>query len=216
MKQLSGAPLSRSADLSKSANKAGRKKATDRNIRANVLRTESKEEFSELLAGFTQDIEPTNFIERTYVQDVVCYTWDIMRYRRMKTGLLNNAFVEALTSILYRIMLPPSLQQLPGRHHVATLLAYEWSIFEETKRRVAGFLEEAGLNDSEIEAEAYKIAADDLEKIDRMANSAQAGRDRAIRAIAKYRKKFADLLERSSDRVLAADEVPGIANNAVN
>ena len=215
MKQVSGAPLSRSADLSKSSDKPGRRKTSD-HTRANVLRTESKEDFSELLAGFIQDIGPTNFIERTYVQDVVCYTWDIMRYRRIKTGLLSNAFMKALRRILMRITLPPSLHLLSERYNAAAGLAYEWLSLQEAKRRVATLLEEAGLDDSAIEAEAYIIAAGDLEKADRMLNSAQAGRDKAIRAIAKYRKSFADLLERSSDRVLAADEVPGIANNAVN
>jgi hypothetical protein len=216
MEQVSSAPLLRSADLSKSSDKPGRRKASDRYTRANVLRTESKEDFSELLADFTQDIGPTNSIERTYVQDLVCYTWDIMRYRRIKTGLLNNALMKALTLILYRIQLPPSTQMLPERHNAAAGLAYEWLSLEEAKRSVATLLEEAGLDDSAIEAEAYIIAADELENADRMLNSAQAGRDKALRAIAKYRKSFADLLERNSDRVLAADEVSGITNNAVN
>jgi hypothetical protein len=57
------------------------------------------------------------------------------------------------------------------------------------------------------------IAADDLEKADRMLDSAQAGRDKAIRAIAKHRKSFADLLERNSDRALAADEVPDLKDD---
>jgi hypothetical protein len=216
MKQVSGAPLSRSANRSKSFDKRGRRKASDRGTRANVLRTESEEDFSELLAGFTQDIGPTNYIERTYVHDVVFSTWDIMRYRHIKIGLLNNAFMEALRRILNRIMLPPSTQLLPGRDNLAAGLAYEWLSLEEGKRSVATLLEEAGLDDSAIEAEAYIIAADELENADRMLNSAQAGRDKAIRAIAKYRKSFADLLERNSDRVLAADEVSSITNNAVN
>jgi hypothetical protein len=214
MKQVSGGPLSRSAD--RSANKPGRRKANRRNTRTNVLRTESEEEFSELLAGFTQDIGPKNLIERTHVDDVVCSTWDIMRYRRIKTGLLNNAFMKALTRILYRIQLPPSTQVLPERYKAAVGLAYDWLILKEARRNVATLLEEAGLDDSAIEAEAYMIAADELEKVDRMLNSAQASRDKALRAIAKYRKSFAHLLEQKSDRVLAADEVFGVTNNAVN
>jgi len=214
MKQVSGGPLSRSAD--RSANKFGRRKANRRNTRTNVLRTESEEEFFELLAGFTQDIGPKNFIERTCVDDVVYSTWDIMRYRRIKTGLMNNAFMKALTRILYRIQYPPSTQLLPERHKAAAGLAYDWLILEEANRNVATLLEEAGLDDSAIEAEAYMIAADELEKADRMLNSAQASRDKALRAIAKYRKSFAHLLEQKSDRVLAADEVFGVTNNAVN
>jgi hypothetical protein len=77
-------------------------------------------------------------------------------------------------------------------------------------------LKEAGLDESAIEAKAYTLVADDLEKANRMLESAREGRDRALRSIAKYRKSLAAQLRRNSDRVLGADQVPLIAGGEEN
>ena len=74
----------------------------------NVLRTESKADLAKLRADIRQGIEPIDFIEREYVQDIVYHTWDIMRYQRVTTGILNNALRKALAQILSEILLPPS------------------------------------------------------------------------------------------------------------
>jgi hypothetical protein len=138
-----------------------------------------------------------------------------MRYRRVKTGLLNNALRIALTKILNDIRLPAALNPSHG-WLIADGLSHGWLFDKEDRRQVLSLLQEAGFDESAIEAGAYRLVADDLEKADRMIHSAQAGRDKALRSIAKYRKSFADRLRRSSDRTLAADEVPSIANDAEN
>ena len=57
----------------------------------NVLRTESKADLDAIQAEVAQGIEPVDFIERGYVEDVVCHTWGIARFQRVATGILNNA-----------------------------------------------------------------------------------------------------------------------------
>jgi hypothetical protein len=183
--------------------------------RLNVLRTESEADLSKLLADISRDIGPTSVIERIYVQEVVSYTWDVMRYRRIKTGILNNAFRTAVERILNQTLLPSiptSPELLVESQSALKSLSHRWLLNQEGKYSVLSALEEAGFDESAIEAEAYMLVANDLEKADRMLNSARAGRDKALRSIAKYRKSFADQLRRSSDRVLAADEVSSIAN----
>jgi hypothetical protein len=195
--------------------KSIRRKGRDPIFGLNVLRTESKADLAQLLAEISQDIEPKNSIEKIYVSDIVSYTWEVMRYRRVKTGLLNNALRIALTKILNDIRLPAALNPSHG-WLIADGLSYRWLFDKEDRRQVLSLLQEAGFDESAIEAGAYRLVADDLEKADRMIHSAQAGRDKALRSIAKYRKSFADRLRRSSDRTLAADEVPSIANDAEN
>jgi hypothetical protein len=196
--------------------KPSRRKARDLNSGLSVLRTESKADFTKLLADISQDIEPKNSIEKIYVTDIASHTWDIMRYRRVKTGILNNALKPALVKILRQIQLPPSPNLSYERWLASERLSYWWLFDQESKRRVSSLLEEAGFDPSNIEAEAYRLVADDLENAERMVTSAQAGRDKALRSIAKYRRSFADQLRRSSDRALAEDEVPRVANDAEN
>ena len=179
----------------------------------NVLRTESKADFAKIRAEIIQGIKPTDFIEHGFVEDVVCHTWDIMLHARVKTGILNNAMREALALILKEILLPPSTAKAV---EPAQILSHGWLIDPESKRQVSILLKEAGLDESAIEAKAYTLVADDFEHANRGLNSAREGRDKALRSLAKYRKSWAVQLRANSDRVLAADEVPLIANGEEN
>jgi hypothetical protein len=182
----------------------------------NVLRTESKADFAKIRAEIIQGIKPTDFIERGFVEDVVCHTWEVMRYEIVKTGILNNALRKALALILNEILLPPSTAKAVECWRSARILSHGWLIDPESKRQVSILLKEAGLDESAIEGKAYTLVVDYLEKANRMSNSAREGRDKALRSLAKYRKSWAVQLRANSDRVLAADEVPLIANREEN
>ena len=181
----------------------------------NVLRTESKADFAKIRAEITQDIRPIDFIEREYVEDVVCHTWDVILYQRVKTGILNNALRRTLALILNEILLPPTSMVVES-WKASQNLSHGWLTDPESKRQVSILLKEAGLDESAIEAKAYTLVADHLEKANRMLNSAREGREKALRSLAKYRKSLAIQLRRNSDLVLAADEVPLIANGGMN
>ena len=182
----------------------------------NVLRTESKIDLAKLQADIRQGIEPADFIERGFADDIAYHTWDIMRYQRVTTGILNNALRKALAQILSEILLPPSTTMAIKCWMSSQRLSHGWLLDPDSKRQVSSLLKEAGLDQSAIEAKAYTLVADDLEKANRMLESARDGRDRALRSIAKYRKSFAAQLRRNSDRVLAADQIPLIAGGEEN
>ena len=186
----------------------------------NVLRTESKFDSVEILAAISEDIGPIDVFERIWVQEVAFYTWETMRYRRVKTGILNNALTMALKRILNQVRFPGPLSMNRDLYlenlKASEILAHGWLNDPESRRRVSSLLAEAGFDESAIEAEAYTMVAKDLENAGRMLNSAQEGRDKAVRTLAKYRKSLASHVRRNSDGVLAADEAPSIANVSVN
>ena len=93
-------------------------------------------------------------------------------------------------------------------------MAHDWLSDAEFKRRVSSMLQETGADELVIEAEAYRRVANDLEKVSRVLKAAEQARDTALHSIARYRKGFADQLRRSSDRVIEADEVRNIVNDA--
>jgi hypothetical protein len=192
------------------------RRARNLQSRPGVLRTESKAEHDQLFADFTRDIEPRDIFERSYVEDIVFHTWEIMRYRRVKNGILGNRFRAAVESLLFQIQLPPSPSRLSERSDAARTIAYEWQLCSEGQKRVLAMLNVAGLDESAIEAAAFRLVVDDLEKADRMLSAAEAGRDKALRSIVKYRKSFANQLRLVSDRALAADEALIIAKDTVN
>ena len=55
-----------------------------------------------------------------------------------------------------------------------------------------------------------------LREVNKILNAEEEGRDKALNSIAKHRKGFGDQLRRSSDRMIAADEVRNIVNDAEN
>jgi len=209
--ELTGGDLGR-IDLP--AKPSRRRKARALYSPINVLRTESEDDFANMLAEATLQIAPKDFIERQYVRDVVCHTWDTMRYRRIATGVLNNAIPMAVEQILYKIQFPPSttIPRSIKKWLRSRNLAYEWMFQPEVRRRVSCMLREFGYDESAIEAKAYRMVAEDLEGANRMARSAEAERDKAVRRIAKYRKSFADQLWRNSESALAAGEMPRLIN----
>jgi hypothetical protein len=178
-----------------------------------LLRTESKEAFEKLLGELNREVQPTTFTKRMYTKDVADLTWEIMRLRRSKAGIINNAIRGALEKFLQRFLLPPGgiFLHMIEKHLSAYNLAYDWFYSQEAKDRVSGLLEEAGFDMGAVEAEAVRRVLPDIEKLDRLIVSAEARRDKYLRSLAQSEESLATKLEGSSDRLLAADSVPGIA-----
>jgi hypothetical protein len=152
-----------------------------------LLKDESPEEFATLYANINQDVEPQNFFQRMYIDDVANLTWEIMRNLRAKAAILNSAMRGS--PILWKRT--PSLEEL-------------WSKDDpeepsEEERNVA------------IEGMAFRDSLGHIEKLDRLIASAESRRDKALRNIAKSGERFAERLEWSSGRLLAADSSPAIA-----
>jgi hypothetical protein len=148
--------------------------------------------------------------ERTYLQDIAYLIWDIRRLRRSKTAIINKAFLSALRAILGQLRTRSISAPLHGVR-LAEDLAQSWFDDEKAKDEVATMLQKFGLDEGAIEAEAFRLSAEDLERLDRMLTFAEARRDRALRGIADYRQAFSRRLQQAANRFLDAEEVPKLA-----
>jgi hypothetical protein len=146
----------------------------------------------------------------------VHHTWDIRRYERVKTGILDNALRKALARILNEILLPPGLIKRLECLMSSQSLSYWWLLDPESSRQIEALLKEAGRDKSAIDAEAYTLVADDLEKVHRLLKSARHGWDKALRSVARYRESLAGQLRQNCDRVLVVDRAPLIAGGEEN
>jgi len=173
-----------------------------------LLRTESKQEWSELVRELMEEIQPQSRIEREYVNDIAHLMWEIMRYRRFKATMINNGFRHALKTTLRSIFMISHF--LPGIE-AADELTEQWFFDQKAKERVSGLLEEAGLDEMAIEAEALALRFTEIEKIDRSLASAEVRRDKALRALGLYQESFARKVQQSTERLLTADTPPGIS-----
>jgi hypothetical protein len=164
-------------------------------------------------------VEAASFIERMYVYDIAVLTWEILRYRRDKAGIINADFCRALTNVLRPMMRPAvpvdlfvSIMDQPPDQ--AAELAHDWFNSEKSRDRVSRLLNKADLDMPVVEAEAVRLNLANVEKLDRLLAAAEDRRDKAFRSIAWYRKSFAKKLRQSSDGVLAANTAPNIVTPA--
>jgi hypothetical protein len=144
-----------------------------------------------------------------YVDDVAYLVWEIIRLRRVKVATIANAFETALKNILQQILFrtAPGLPlQVRG---TAERLARDWFLTEKANR-VLGLLQKAGFDESSVEAEAFRLRIDDIEKLDRLLTLAEARRDKTLRMIAECSEGLAMRLQQSAERVLTLDNVPSL------
>ena len=67
-----------------------------------VLITECVDEFVALRKALYDEIRPNGLIEERWVDDLACVMWEITRLLRIKAGILNGAFCEALQDVSSR------------------------------------------------------------------------------------------------------------------
>jgi hypothetical protein len=168
---------------------------------APLLITESRDEFNLIREALNDQIKPRGIIEQMYVEDIAHLVWEILRLRRSKAAIINSAFRAALTGVVTQLLLKPGGLEY-AVHDDAEKLAYEWFSDPNVKKQIAGLLREFDLDETAIEAEAFRRSADDLERIDRLMASSEARRDKALVCIAQYRGDFGALLRESSHRLV--------------
>jgi hypothetical protein len=169
--------------------------------KSSLLITESAEEFDAIHDALEREIKPRGSVEHIYVADISSLTWDIVRLRRCKAGIINAAFRRALQDVLAELLREPGqfVDYLPEE---AETLALKWFTNQAARKRVSQLLGRFQLDEYTIEAEAMRISASDLERLDRMLTSSEWRRNKALRCIGEYRDSLARQLRESSDRVI--------------
>jgi len=165
-----------------------------------LLITESAEEFDALRDAFEQEIKPRDIIERMYVHDICSIVWEILRLRRCKVVIINSAFRSALEDLFVELR-QPGQQDFDARHE-ARKLAHAWFTDKEAKKEVSEILSKFELDESAIEAQAFRKLSSELELLDRMLTSLESRRDKALCCVAEYRASLAHQLRESADRVI--------------
>jgi hypothetical protein len=153
-----------------------------------VLSTESKEQLESLRADFRKDIRPKDAIERMFCEDIVCLLWEINRWRRARNATLNLAVRDAL----YELLVEKLSELEPGQETAGYLDG--WFTNQKVRQAVLAKLEKFGLDESSIEAEAFRRCSSDLLQLEQLLASAAVLRDKALHGIANYRRSLADLL----------------------
>jgi hypothetical protein len=193
--------------MEKAMTQASTRKAR-RSREPGLLTTESRKEFLRFRKAIYDEIQPCNAIERHFVDWIVMLAWEVLRFLRIKAELINGALLEALQNLLKQALSRDGFDNPYQRDNAAKDLAARWFVDDEAKAEVATLLAQFGLDQTAIEAEAYRLRATEIESVDRLLTAKQRSLEDALRFIGKLRKNLGDRLRQSSAERLEENAPP--------
>jgi hypothetical protein len=151
-----------------------------------LLAGEDPETYNQLLAGVTDCVAPSDFLEEIWVNDIVGLTWDVIRWRRIQTAVLNNGMPDAFVKL-------QASPLLPG----ARRLMRAWIAGKSADvKRAKDLLASVGMTIDNVQGRAMELKLEPIDGVERLIASAEIRRSAIFREIDRHRdrKQFAKTL----------------------
>jgi hypothetical protein len=160
---------------------------------APLLPGEREADYVNLTARVVTVARPRDAIEEFLTRDVIDLTWEILRLRRMKVGLLRASMDRGIESVMRSLGYNPVS---------AGELAAGWASGEKSaKNEVAGALRKAQLTMEDVMAETLEGKIDSFERFDRLLASSEDRRNKALREIERHRAAFGAAMRQAIDEI---------------
>jgi hypothetical protein len=167
---------------------------------APLLPGEDSTEYAKFTARFLAAAKRRDFIEEILARDAIDLSWEILRLRRLKAGLLRVASGAGVRSITAKLGFKTS----PMRSFDD--FSAKW-MSEDTATRgeFQKLLKTAGLTMEDVMAEALCSKISTFECFDRMLASAEARRNNALREIDRHRSALGTAVREVIEEVQDAE-----------
>jgi hypothetical protein len=130
---------------------------------------EKETDYATIAVGMIGASGPRDAIEEFLIRDVIDLTWEILRLRRVKVGMLRASLGDGVSKVLAGLGHP---------YFERDTLSQGWVAGDErARKKVEVFLTKAGMTIDEVTAKTLESKLDSFEKLDRMLASAEARRD---------------------------------------
>jgi hypothetical protein len=158
---------------------------------APLLPGEQEAEYATHVARIVAAAQPRDAIEDLLTRDVIDLSWDVLRLRRLKAGLLRGA----ISSSIYQVMC-----RLGYEDDFAGELAANWAAGKKAAQRtVAAALQKAQLTMEDVMAETLQDKIDSFERFDRLLASSETRRNNALREIERHRAALGAAVRQAVD-----------------
>jgi hypothetical protein len=152
-----------------------------------MLTGENRDAWEKLHAAVSAAVTGFDIFEKMWIRDIVDHEAEILRLRRLWTGLFSAGKQQALANVLRPLMSNGTV----GFGEEVQILAWKFTLRqEEAVKKVKRLLETAGLTWDAVLAETMASNAEIFERIDIACMRAEARRDAALREIDHHRKDF--------------------------
>jgi hypothetical protein len=158
-----------------------------------ILEGDDLSAYETLLAQISSGVGPRDVIEELWVRDIVDHTWELFRWRTLKTRLIAQAVHSKLQSVLTRIIHPDIhiTDRYPDMENLVAKLAKR---DRAAIKRVDKLLAKGGKTLQDVQAAAASEMWEHIERLDRFAALAESRRNAVLREIARHRESFAEKL----------------------
>ena len=164
---------------------------------APLLPGEQEADYAELALAIVKAARPKDAIEDILTRDVIDLSWEVLRQRRLKAGLLRGA----ISSSIYQVMC-----RLGYEDEYAWKLAANWSAERKAaQKEVAGALQKAQLTMEDVMAETLEGKINSFERFDRLLASWEGRRNNALREIDRHRAGLGGAVRQAIDEVQDAE-----------
>jgi hypothetical protein len=162
-----------------------------------LLPGEQEADYATHVARIVAAAKPRDAIEDLLTRDVIDLSWEVLRLRRLKAGLLRGAIGSGISQVMYR---------LGHEEEFAGELAANWAAGKKAAQKaVAAALRKAQLTMEDVIAETLEGKIDSFERFDRMLASSEARRNNALREIERHREALGAAVRQAIDEVQDAE-----------
>jgi hypothetical protein len=164
---------------------------------APLLPGEKQTDYADVAVGIVKAAQPRDAIEEFLVRDVVDLTWEILRLRRVKAGILRTSMRRGVEGALARA---------GHKNPEKDKLGASWAAGDDAVRtKIDLILNDAGLTIEEETADALENKLDSFERLDRLLASAEARRNNALREIDRHRDALGSGVRQLIEEIEDAD-----------
>ena len=152
---------------------------------------ENEGQYASLAARIVAGARPLDPIEELLTRDVLDITWEILRLRRVKAGIMNASMRQGVESIMDRLGYDDTVDS-----------AERWAAGDKRARKeVTRALAAAGLSMDEVTATTLELNLETFERVERLLSGAEVRRNNALREIDRHRSAYGDVICRTLDEV---------------
>jgi hypothetical protein len=168
---------------------------------APLLPGEKQADYSDVAMRVVRAANPRDAIEEFLIRDVIDLTWEILRLRRAKSGMLKASMSAGVYEILKGLGHGPRSGPFYARE-----LGEKWAAGDKDARKeVDAALAKAGLTIDDATAKTMESKLDSFERLDRMLASAEARQNNALREIDRHRNALGGGVRRSIEEIEDAE-----------
>jgi hypothetical protein len=151
-----------------------------------LLPGEKEADYASLSKRIVGAAMPHDTIEELLIRDVIDLSWEILRLRRAKGGILKTSMNIGLERVL------DAVDYGRGKSYkYSEELSKMWMAGNKSARKeVEAALHKAQLSVDDVTAKTLESKPDSFERLDRMLASAEARRNNALREIDRHRSAF--------------------------